>query len=89
MSSKKSAKDILCFSTSQIHCQIHGSLLKSVRFGKFLIASKILDARRRGATSEAYGAIRRKEERSKATPQMMPLWWIRAHLLIPSEEHLI
>jgi hypothetical protein len=68
MSSKKSAKDILCFSTSQIHCQIHGSLLKSVRFGKFLIASKILDARRRGATSEAYGATRRKEERSKATP---------------------
>jgi len=33
---------------------------------------KALDARRRGATTEAYGAIRRKEERSKATPQMMP-----------------
>jgi len=29
---------------------------------------KVLDARRRGATIEAYGAIRRKEERSKATP---------------------
>jgi len=35
-------------------------------------SSKVLDARRRGATTEAYGAIRRKEERSKATPQMMP-----------------
>jgi hypothetical protein len=33
---------------------------------------KVLDARRRGATTEAYEAIRRKEERSKATPQMMP-----------------
>ncbi len=41
-------------------------------------------------TTETYGAIRRKEERSKATPpldfaqgrepverQMMPWWWIR------------
>jgi hypothetical protein len=36
------------------------------------ITRKVLDARRRGATTEAYGAIRRKEERSKATPQMMP-----------------
>ncbi len=27
---------------------------------------KVLDARRRGATTEAYGAIRRKEERSLA-----------------------
>jgi hypothetical protein len=33
-----------------------------------LITSKALDARRRGATTEAYGPIRRKEERSKATP---------------------
>ena len=33
---------------------------------------EVLDARRRGVTTEAYGAIRRKEERSKATPQMMP-----------------
>jgi hypothetical protein len=33
-----------------------------------LITSKVLDARRRGVTTEAYGAIRRKEERSKATP---------------------
>ena len=31
-----------------------------------LITSKALDARRRGATTEAYGAIRRKEERSLA-----------------------
>ncbi|MEJ2724951.1 MAG: hypothetical protein P8175_09970, partial [Deltaproteobacteria bacterium] len=43
----------------------------------FLITSKALDARRRGVTTEAYGAIRRKEKRSKATPQMMPCWWIR------------
>ncbi len=34
----------------------------------FLITSKVLDARRRGATTEAYETIRRKEERSKATP---------------------
>jgi hypothetical protein len=32
----------------------------------FLINSKALDARRRGATTEAYGAIRRKEERALA-----------------------
>jgi hypothetical protein len=37
-----------------------------------LITIKVLDARRGGATTEAYGAIRRKEERSKATPQIMP-----------------
>jgi hypothetical protein len=47
------------------------SKLKSSVYGVFLITSKVLDARRRGATIEAYGAIRRKEERSKATPQMM------------------
>jgi hypothetical protein len=41
-------------------------------YGVFLITRKVLDARRRGATTEAYGAIRRKKERSKATPQMMP-----------------
>jgi hypothetical protein len=57
---------------SQIHRQIRVSLLKSEGFGGFLITSKVLDARRQGATTEAYGAIRRKEERSKATPQMMP-----------------
>jgi hypothetical protein len=48
------------------------SKLKSAGYGIFLITRKVLDARRRGATTEAYGAIRRKEERSKATPQMMP-----------------
>jgi hypothetical protein len=42
------------------------------RLWKFLITSKVLDARHQGATTEAYGAIRRKEERSTATPQMMP-----------------
>jgi len=51
--------------------------LKSPSYGVFLITSKVLNARRRGATTEAYGAIRRKpveslkverEERSKATP---------------------
>jgi len=43
------------------------SKLKSAGYGIFLIPSTVLDARRRGATTEAYGAIRRKEERSKAT----------------------
>jgi len=65
----------------------------------FLITIKVLDASRRsrlqrgrqGATTEAYGAIRRKEERSKATPQMMPWWWIRARplLLTPRALHPI
>jgi len=41
-------------------------------YQEFLITSKASDARRRGATTEAYDAIRRKEERTKATPQMMP-----------------
>jgi len=36
----------------------------------FLITSKASDARRREATSEAYEAIRRKEERALAR-----LWW--------------
>jgi hypothetical protein len=61
--------------------------MKPESYAVLLINSKALDARRRGATTEAYGAIRRKpveslqverEERSKATPQMMPSWWIRA-----------
>jgi hypothetical protein len=42
--------------------------MKPESYALFLITSKALDARRRGATTEAYGAIRRKEERSKATP---------------------
>jgi len=53
---------------TQIHRLIYMSLLETVGFVGFLITSKVLDARRRGATTEAYGAIRRKEERSKATP---------------------
>jgi hypothetical protein len=40
-------------------------------YGGFLITKKVLDARRQGATTEAYEAIRRKEERTKATLQMM------------------
>jgi len=46
--------------------------MKKAGYAALLITSKALDARRRGAKTEAYGAIRRKEERSKATPQMMP-----------------
>jgi hypothetical protein len=52
----------------QIHRLIPGSLEESVGLVTFLITSKASDARRQGATSEAYGAIRRKEERSQATP---------------------
>jgi hypothetical protein len=40
--------------------------MKPAAYAVFLITSKALDARRRGATTEAYGAIRRKEERSLA-----------------------
>jgi hypothetical protein len=36
--------------------------------------------RYRGAMNAAYGAIPRKKERSIATLQMIPLWWIRATL---------
>jgi hypothetical protein len=59
--------------TSNLGIKIEMSRLWNI----FLITSKVLDARRRGATNEAYGAIRRKpveslkverEERSKATP---------------------
>jgi hypothetical protein len=55
--------------------------MNAAAYATSLITIKVLDARRRGATTEAYGAIRRKpfdklkverEERSKATPQMMP-----------------
>jgi len=41
---------------------------------EFLITSKTSDARSQGATTEAYGSIRRKKERAKATPQMMSRW---------------
>jgi hypothetical protein len=40
--------------------------LKSVGNVAFLNTSKVLDARRRGATTEAYGAIRRKPAPAKA-----------------------
>jgi hypothetical protein len=53
----------------------------------FLITGKASDARRRGATTETYAAIRSNVERAKATPpfdfaqghepvewQMMPCW---------------
>jgi hypothetical protein len=52
--------------------QIRGLRLKLDSYLAFLITSKVLDVRRQGATTEAYGVIRRKEERSKATQQMMP-----------------
>ncbi len=51
--------------------------MKSAGYEVFLITRKVLDARRRGATTEAYRAICRKpveslkverEEESKATP---------------------
>jgi hypothetical protein len=53
---------------SKIDRLIQVSKLKSAGYEVFLITRKVLDARRRGATTEAYGAIRRKEEGSKATP---------------------
>jgi hypothetical protein len=58
--------------TVQIHRVIWVLRLKLVGYVAFLITSKVLDVRRQGATTEAYGSIRRKEKRSKATPQMMP-----------------
>ena len=63
--------------SSQIHLLFQVSLPKAARFRESLITRKVLDVRRQGATTEAYGAIRRKpvvslkverEERSKATP---------------------
>jgi len=65
----------------QIYHLLHVSLPKAAGFQWLLITRKVLDARRQGATTEAYGPIRRKEERSKATPQMMPLWLIRNYFL--------
>jgi hypothetical protein len=47
------------------------SIVKLKGYATALVTIKVLDARRRGATTEAYGVIRRKEERSKATMQMM------------------
>ena len=51
-----------------IHHPFWISSMKPENYGVLLITSKALDARRQGVTTEAYGAIRRKEERSKATP---------------------
>jgi hypothetical protein len=41
-------------------------MLNSVGYVLFLIASKVLDARRQGATSEAYRSIRRKPAPAEA-----------------------
>ena len=53
-------------SLAQIHRLIQILLLASVGLGRCLITRKASDARRQGATTEAYGAIRRKEERAPA-----------------------
>ncbi len=67
---------LISWKKTQIHHLLRVSRLKSAGYGKFLITSKVLDVRRRGATTEVYGAIHRKpveslkverEERSKAT----------------------
>jgi hypothetical protein len=42
------------------------SALKSAGYAVFLITSEVLDARRQGATTEAYGPIRRKPAPAKA-----------------------
>ena len=42
-------------SRTKIHRLIKASRLKSPGYGVFLITSKVLDARRRGATTEVYG----------------------------------
>ena len=55
--------------STRIHRPICLSGVKSADSGVYhLITSKVFHARRRGATTEAYGSIRRKEEGSKATP---------------------
>ena len=51
---------------SQIHRLIWVLRLKLVGYAAFLITSKGLDVRRRGATTEAYGVIRRKPAPAKA-----------------------
>jgi len=59
------------FVFTQIHQANFAIRTEISGYGVFLITSKVLDARRRGATTEAYGVIGCKEERSKATPQMI------------------
>jgi len=51
---------------AQIHRLIQVCLWGSTGLGTFLIPSKASDARRQGATTEAYGPIRRKEQRMPA-----------------------
>jgi hypothetical protein len=53
---------------SQIHRQALKSSFKSCGFEEFLITSKVLDARRRGATTEAYEqyAARRSNRRQRS-----------------------
>jgi len=46
--------------------------VKSDGLGIFLVTGRVSDARRRGATIEAYIQVRRKEERPMATQQMIP-----------------
>ena len=51
---------------AQIHRLIWTIKLKLVDYLAFLIISKVLDVRRRGATTEAYRVIRRKPAPAKA-----------------------
>jgi hypothetical protein len=51
---------------SQIHLLISVLILELVGYVAFLITSKVLDVRRRGAMTEAYGVIRRKPAPAKA-----------------------
>jgi hypothetical protein len=50
----------------QIHRLIQDSFSKSAGVATFLITSKASDARRRGATTEAYALVRRKPAPAKA-----------------------
>jgi hypothetical protein len=65
--------------TSEIQGPIWVLRLKLISYVAFLITSKVLDVRRRGATTEAYEVIRRKEERSKATK---PFGFAQGHELV-------
>jgi hypothetical protein len=51
---------------AKIHRLIWVLRLKLVGYVAFLITSKVLDVRRRGATTEAYGVIHRKPAPAKA-----------------------
>jgi len=56
----------------QIHHLVPVKGIKGAVYEESLSTIKVLDARRRRATTEVYGSILRKEERLKATTQMMP-----------------